>query len=104
MSLTALPAEEVIRRWAEFDTVIDARSEGEFDEDHLPGAINAPVLSNEERVIIGTMYKQVSPFEATRLGAAMVARRPPGPRRPSRDLSPACCVMPVSPWPRWSSA
>ena len=47
MSLTALPADEVIRRWAEFDTVIDSRSEGEFDEDHLPGAVNWPALNNE---------------------------------------------------------
>ena len=41
--------------------------------DRIPGAINCPVLSNEERVTIGTIYKQVSPFEAKRLGAAMVA-------------------------------
>lgn len=59
---------------ANFDEVIDVRTPLEFAEDHIPGAINAPVLSNEERVIIGTMYKQVSPFEATRLGAAMVSR------------------------------
>ncbi len=58
----------------DFDEIVDARTPLEFAEDHVPGAINAPVLSNEERVIIGTMYKQVSPFEATRVGAAMVAR------------------------------
>lgn len=57
-----------------FDAIIDVRTPLEFAEDHIPGAINAPVLSNEERVIVGTMYKQVSPFEATRLGAALVAR------------------------------
>lgn len=57
-----------------FDTVIDVRTPLEFAEDHIPGAINAPVLSNEERVIVGTMYKQVSPFEATRFGAALVAQ------------------------------
>ena len=57
-----------------FDDIIDVRTPAEFAEDHIPGAINAPVLSNEERVLIGTMYKQVSPFEATRLGAALVAR------------------------------
>ena len=57
-----------------FDEIVDVRTPLEFAEDHIPGAINAPVLSNEERVIIGTMYKQVSPFEATRVGAAMVAR------------------------------
>lgn len=56
-----------------FDCIIDARTPAEFELDHIPGAINCPVLSNEERVTIGTIYKQVSPFEAKRLGAAMVA-------------------------------
>jgi tRNA 2-selenouridine synthase len=56
-----------------FDEVVDVRTPLEFAEDHIPGAINAPVLSNEERVIVGTLYKS-SAFEATRLGAAMVAR------------------------------
>ncbi|MDR2324400.1 MAG: tRNA 2-selenouridine(34) synthase MnmH [Acidovorax sp.] len=58
---------------AQFTTLIDARTPAEFALDHIPGAINCPVLSNEERVEIGTIYKQVSPFEAKRLGAAMVA-------------------------------
>lgn len=57
----------------QFDAVIDARTPAEFALDHIPGAINCPVLSDEERVTIGTIYKQVSPFEAKRLGAAMVA-------------------------------
>jgi tRNA 2-selenouridine synthase len=59
---------------ASFDEVIDARSPGEFAEDHIPGAINLPVLDNEERARVGTIYKQVSPFEAKRLGAALVSR------------------------------
>ncbi len=58
----------------EFDEIIDVRTPLEFDDDHIPGAINVPVLSNEERVIVGTMYKQVSPFDASRVGAAMVSR------------------------------
>ena len=57
-----------------FSCVIDVRTPAEFAEDHLPGAINAPVLSDEERVVVGTMYKQVSPFEATKYGAALVAK------------------------------
>lgn len=57
----------------QFDTLIDARSPAEFALDHVPGAINCPVLDNEERATIGTIYKQVSPFEAKRLGAAMVS-------------------------------
>jgi tRNA 2-selenouridine synthase len=59
---------------ATFDEVIDARSPSEYAEDHLPDAISCPVLSDEERARIGTMYKQVSPFEAKKAGAALVAR------------------------------
>jgi tRNA 2-selenouridine synthase len=57
-----------------FDTIVDVRSPAEFAEDHLPGAINLPVLDDAERERIGTLYKQVSPFEAKRVGAALVAR------------------------------
>ena len=64
MSLSTVSAAEVIGRLHEFDTVIDARSEGEFEEDHLPGAVNWPTLNNEERRSIGTLYKQVNAFEA----------------------------------------
>ncbi|MDR2853453.1 MAG: tRNA 2-selenouridine(34) synthase MnmH [Burkholderiaceae bacterium] len=56
-----------------FDTVIDARSPAEFALDHIPGAINCPVLDDEERRIVGTLYKQEGAFEARRVGAAMVA-------------------------------
>ncbi len=58
----------------EFDTIIDTRSPAEFAEDHVPGAISCPVLDNEERARVGTLYKQVSPFEAKKIGAALVAR------------------------------
>lgn len=58
----------------EFDAVIDVRSPAEFAEDHIPGAINCPVLDDEERIRVGTLYKQVSPFAARKLGAALVAR------------------------------
>jgi tRNA 2-selenouridine synthase len=56
-----------------FDTVIDVRSPAEFAQDHLPGAINCPVLDDEERRVVGTMYKQQGAFEAKRLGAALVS-------------------------------
>ncbi|MDM0112836.1 tRNA 2-selenouridine(34) synthase MnmH [Variovorax sp. J22R133] len=56
-----------------FDTTIDARSPAEFALDHIPGAINCPVLDNEERRIVGTLYKQQGAFEARRVGGAMVA-------------------------------
>ncbi|MDE4133350.1 tRNA 2-selenouridine(34) synthase MnmH [Phaeobacter sp. QD34_3] len=56
------------------DSVIDVRSPAEFAEDHVPGAINLPVLSNEERAEVGTIYVQQSPFLARKIGAAMVFR------------------------------
>ncbi len=59
---------------ARFDNIIDVRTPAEFADDHIPGAINAPVLDNAQRKQIGTIYKQESAFKATRLGAAMVAR------------------------------
>jgi tRNA 2-selenouridine synthase len=58
----------------EFDSIIDVRSPAEFALDHIPGSINLPVLNNEERIEIGTLYKQVSPFAAKKLGAAYVSR------------------------------
>ncbi|WP_298497727.1 tRNA 2-selenouridine(34) synthase MnmH [uncultured Maritimibacter sp.] len=57
-----------------FDEIIDVRSPAEFAEDHVPGAINLPVLSNEERAIVGTIYVQEDPFKARKVGAALVAR------------------------------
>ena len=57
-----------------FDSVIDARSPSEFAEDHIPGAINLPVLSDAERARVGTIYVQDSAFKARKIGAALVAR------------------------------
>ncbi|MBU6460113.1 MAG: tRNA 2-selenouridine(34) synthase MnmH [Proteobacteria bacterium] len=58
-----------------FDEIIDVRSPAEFGEDHIPGAINCPVLSNEERAMIGTLHRQVSAFAARRQGAVLISRR-----------------------------
>ena len=63
-----------VTQLAEFDAIIDVRSPGEFAEDRVPGALNCPVLSNDERARVGTLYKQVSPFEARKVGAALIAR------------------------------
>lgn len=73
MSVVSIPALQAMDRLAEFDAVIDARSESEFAEDRLPGAINWPSLNDAERAEVGTLYKQVSPFEARKRGAALVA-------------------------------
>ena len=71
MSVHVLPAREAIADLSRFSAIIDARSEGEYAEDHLPGAVNWPSLNNEQRVVIGTLYKQVSPFEAQKRAFCM---------------------------------
>jgi tRNA 2-selenouridine synthase len=74
MALIAVDAAEVLQRLDDYDTVVDARSPSEFALDRLPGAVNWPSLDDDERVLIGTEYKQVSAFAARKRGAAMVAR------------------------------
>lgn len=63
-----------VAQLAGFDEIIDVRSEAEYAEDHIPGAINCPVLDNAERARVGTIYKQVSAFDAKIIGAALVSR------------------------------
>jgi tRNA 2-selenouridine synthase len=74
MSLNVMNAAEVLTRLHEFDTVIDARTESEYALDHLPQAINWPTLNDAERIVVGTLYKQVNQFEAKKRGAAIAAR------------------------------
>ena len=64
---------EIAAAFQSFDDILDVRSPAEYFDDHMPGAINVPVLNDEERVRIGTLYKQVSPFDAKKLGAALIA-------------------------------
>jgi len=59
---------------ARYGDVIDVRSPAEFALDHVPGAINLPVLDNDQRREVGTLYAQQSKFQASRIGAALVAR------------------------------
>ena len=64
---------DILPELDKFDTIIDARSESEYALDHIPGAVNCPVLNDEERVRVGTLYKQVGAFEAKKVGAPLVA-------------------------------
>ncbi|MGR3507186.1 MAG: tRNA 2-selenouridine(34) synthase MnmH [Paracoccaceae bacterium] len=57
-----------------FDQIIDVRAPSEYAEDHIPGAINLPVLSDDERAQVGTIYVQQDRFLARKVGAALVAR------------------------------
>lgn len=53
------------------DTILDARSPKEFAEDHMPGSINVPVLDNQQRAEIGTLYR-TDPFAARKRGAVYI--------------------------------
>ena len=53
---------------------IDVRSPSEFAIDHIPGAVNWPVLDDRERAEVGTLHAKESGFAAKRYGAAIVAR------------------------------
>lgn len=55
--------------------LVDARSEGEFAQSHIPGAINIPILNNTERIQVGTLYKQAGPEKATLKGFELVGPR-----------------------------
>lgn len=67
------PFAVTVAQLPDFDEVIDVRSEGEYGDDHIAGAINCPVLDNHERALVGTVYKQSSSFDAKKIGAALVS-------------------------------
>jgi tRNA 2-selenouridine synthase len=73
VTVRVITAEEALARLPEFSAIVDARSESEYADDRLPGAVNWPSLGDAERERVGTLYKQVSPFEAKKLGASLVA-------------------------------
>ncbi len=74
MLRTTMPCEEAVAQLQAFDDIIDVRSPSEFALDRLPGAVNCPVLDDQERACVGTMHKVDSAFAARRHGAALVAR------------------------------
>lgn len=74
MQSTTVSCAEALAHLDAFDTIVDVRSPSEFAIDHLPGAINCPVLDDEQRARVGTMHKAESAFAAKRYGAALVAR------------------------------
>ncbi|MDB5863659.1 MAG: tRNA 2-selenouridine(34) synthase MnmH [Betaproteobacteria bacterium] len=67
------PITVTVAQLSEFDEVIDVRSEGEYFDDHIPGALSCPVLDDAERALVGTIYKQSSSFDAKKIGAALVS-------------------------------
>ncbi len=74
MQRSSISCSNAVATLSSFDTIIDVRSPSEFALDHMPGAVNCPVLQDDERARIGTLHKQDSAFAAKRAGAALVAR------------------------------
>ena len=74
MTPKPVAAAEAASALERYDAIIDVRSPSEFAEDHLPGAVNWPVLDDDERRVVGTLYVQDSPLAARKLGATLVAR------------------------------
>ena len=72
--MSAPIVETVEWRSSNYDMIIDVRSPSEFLDDHIPGAVNMPVLSDSERDTVGTMYKKKSSYDARKYGAVLVAR------------------------------
>jgi tRNA 2-selenouridine synthase len=74
MSVQRVSAEDAIAHLDRYSAILDARSESEYADDHLPGARNWPSLTDAERALIGTEYAQASPFEARKRGAVLTSR------------------------------
>jgi tRNA 2-selenouridine synthase len=72
--LSSISAVDALERLDEFSTIIDARSQSEYALDRLPGAVNWPALTDDERKSIGEQYVRSSAFAAKKRGAALVAR------------------------------
>ncbi len=68
--------------------VIDVRTPAEFEKGHIPGAINIPLFSNEERVVVGTAYKQVNPEEALMKGLDFVGPKMTSYIREAKNMCP----------------
>lgn len=74
MNPRPIDAAQALRQLDDWSAVIDVRSPSEFALDHMPGAVNWPVLDDEQRERVGTLYTQVDPFSANKIGAALIAR------------------------------
>ena len=69
----AIEIDMLLEKPEQFSEIIDVRSPGEFADDHIPGAVNYPVLSDEERALVGTLYKRDS-FAGKKLGATLICK------------------------------
>src|SRR5687767_2127206 len=68
--------------------LVDVRTPAEFEQGHIPGAFNLPLFSNEERVSVGTTYKQVGKEAAILLGFDLTGPKWSGFIRQALEIAP----------------
>lgn len=74
-----ITVEELLARMKNGElTVVDVRSESEYEDSTIPGALNIPLFDDTERGEVGTLYKQVSIDAAKEKGLEIVSRKLPG--------------------------
>jgi tRNA 2-selenouridine synthase len=69
--------------------LIDVRTPAEYEQGHVPGAYNIPLFTNEERVLVGTTYKQVGREAAILLGFDLTGSKWSGFIRQALEIAPA---------------
>lgn len=104
MSLASVAATELSAQPGRFDSLIDVRSPAEFAEDHVPGAVNWPVLDDDERRIVGTLYKQVSPLQARTWTHTWRTSRASGGRWSTAGAAVSARARSAGSWDRSASA
>jgi tRNA 2-selenouridine synthase len=67
--------------------IIDVRSPGEYEQGHIPGAINIPLFTNEERAIVGTIYKKSGNGMAVEKGLELVGPKMAGFLREAKKIA-----------------
>ena len=88
----AIPIEAALGLRERGALLIDVRSPAEYAEATIPGALNVPILDDDERAEIGTLYRQVGKQDARRCGVSLVA-----PKLPALIAQVAAARAPNSP-------
>ena len=76
-NIESISLEEMLSRGLSNYNIIDVRSENEFAEDHIPCSKNIPILNNNERAAVGTVYKQEGAKKAKMLAVELLSPKLP---------------------------
>lgn len=86
--LKKITVKEWLEEKEEDRILLDVRTPAEFEKGHIPGAQSFPLFSNEERIKVGTLYKQVSPDSAFLKGLDFVGPKMSGLIKWARKIAP----------------